>query len=72
MELRRRKWRETGEDCIMRSFIICTLHQILFGRSNQGGLVEGHEAHIGDMRNAYKILVGKSEGTRSLGKSRRM
>jgi hypothetical protein len=21
-----RKWRETGEDCIMRSFITCTLH----------------------------------------------
>jgi hypothetical protein len=26
----------TGEDCIMRSFIICTLHHILLGRSNQG------------------------------------
>jgi hypothetical protein len=24
------------EDCIMRSFITCTLHQILLGWSNQG------------------------------------
>jgi hypothetical protein len=23
--------REAGEDCIMRSFITCTLHQILLG-----------------------------------------
>jgi hypothetical protein len=23
------KWRETGEDCVMRSFITCTLHQKL-------------------------------------------
>jgi hypothetical protein len=29
--LRGRKWREAGEDCIMRSFITCTLHQILLG-----------------------------------------
>jgi hypothetical protein len=26
----------------------------------------GHVAHTGDMRNAYKILVEKSEGKRSL------
>jgi hypothetical protein len=26
---------------------------------------------MGDMRNAYKILVGKSEGKRSLGRPRR-
>jgi hypothetical protein len=28
---RGRKWRETGEDYIMRSFIMCTLYQILLG-----------------------------------------
>jgi hypothetical protein len=27
----KRKWQEAGEDCIMRSFITCTLHQILLG-----------------------------------------
>jgi hypothetical protein len=31
----------------------------------------GHVAHIGDMISAYKILVGKSEGNRSLGRPRR-
>jgi len=24
-----RKWRKAAENCIMKSFIICTLHQIL-------------------------------------------
>jgi hypothetical protein len=31
LDLRSRKWWETGEDCIMRSFKTCTLHQILLG-----------------------------------------
>jgi hypothetical protein len=26
-----------GECCIMRSFVTCTLHQMLLGRANQGG-----------------------------------
>jgi len=34
--LRGRKWREAGEDCIMKNFITCTLHQIL-GWSSRGG-----------------------------------
>ena len=25
----------TGEDCVLRSFIICAAHQTLFGRSGQ-------------------------------------
>jgi hypothetical protein len=32
----KRKWRETGEDFIMRSFITCTLHEMLLWQSNQG------------------------------------
>jgi hypothetical protein len=31
----------------------------------------GDGANIGEKRNAYKILVGKSEGKRSLGRPRR-
>jgi hypothetical protein len=31
LDLRQRKQQETGDDCIMRSFMICTDHQILFG-----------------------------------------
>jgi hypothetical protein len=28
---KRKKWQEAGEDCMMRSFIICTLRQVLLG-----------------------------------------
>jgi hypothetical protein len=31
------KLKEAGESCIMSSFIICTLHQIISRSSNQGG-----------------------------------
>jgi hypothetical protein len=31
------KWQEAGKDCIMRSFITSTLHQILLGWSNKRG-----------------------------------
>jgi hypothetical protein len=31
----------------------------------------GHVARIGEKRNAYKILVGKPEGKRALGRPRR-
>jgi len=34
--LKGRKWREAGEDCIMRSFVTCTLYKILLRLSNQG------------------------------------
>jgi hypothetical protein len=45
------KRQEAAEDCIMRSFITCTLHQI------NGDEIGGHVAHTGDMKHAYKILV---------------
>jgi hypothetical protein len=32
-----RKWWEAGEEHIMGSFTNCTLHQVLFRSSNQGG-----------------------------------
>jgi hypothetical protein len=31
LDLRGRKEQEAGEDCIMRSFMTCLLHQILLG-----------------------------------------
>jgi len=37
LDIRGRKWQEAGEVCIMRSFITCTLHQILLEGSNTGG-----------------------------------
>jgi hypothetical protein len=32
---------------------------------------EGHVARMGEMMNAYRILVGKQEGKRPLGRQRR-
>jgi hypothetical protein len=34
LDLRERKWWEAGEDCIMKSCLTCTLHQILLGWSS--------------------------------------
>jgi hypothetical protein len=64
---RGRKWREAGEDCVMRSFITCTHHQILSGcqiqENEMGGIRSTHE-----MRNVYKIVIGKPESRRALGR----
>jgi hypothetical protein len=34
---KREEWREAGGGSIMRSFITCTFHRMLLGRSNEGG-----------------------------------
>jgi hypothetical protein len=34
LDSRERMRQEAGEDCILRSSIICTLHQILLGQSS--------------------------------------
>jgi hypothetical protein len=31
LDITGRKWQEAGEDCIMRSFIICILYPVLLG-----------------------------------------
>jgi hypothetical protein len=46
--------REAGEDCIMRSFITCTLHQYYEGdqvKENMGITCSTH----GKVRNAYEF-----------------
>lgn len=50
------------------SLQICTPHQTLLEWSNEGGWGEwgGHVAHIGEKRDAYRVLVGKTEGKRRL------
>jgi hypothetical protein len=50
----------------MRNFIICTHPQI---KSRQMRWA-GHVARMGEERKLYKVLVGKSEGKRSLGRPR--
>jgi len=68
VDLRRRKWWEVGEDCIMRSFTTCTLHQMLLMIKSMR--LACQVAHTGKMRNAYNILVRKPEEERPLRKSR--
>jgi hypothetical protein len=51
----------------MGRFIICVRNQILIGPRKVRWAV--HTARMGEMRDAYKILFGKLEGKRSVGKS---
>jgi hypothetical protein len=56
----------------MRNFIICThppniIRQVKSRRMRWAG----HVARMGEERNVYKILVGKPEGKRPLGRPRR-
>jgi len=64
LNLRGRKWRKAGEECIMRSFITCALHHILLGWDK----TVGHVARTGEMRNVHNILVGKPKEKRPLGR----
>jgi hypothetical protein len=53
----------------MRNFIICTHPQISLGKSRRMRWV-GHAARMGEERKVYKVLVGKPEGKRPLGRPR--
>jgi len=64
LDLRGRKAREAGEDCIMRSFITCTLHQLL-GLLNQMRWA-GHVAYRGN----EKWIQSLDQGKRKLGRFR--
>jgi hypothetical protein len=65
LDLRGRKWWEAGEDCIMRSFITCTLHQTVLrdyiNENEIGGACRRH-----GMRNAYKNFGRKKLKGRDL------
>jgi hypothetical protein len=54
----------------MRNFIICTHPQISLGKSRRMRWA-GHVAGTGEERKVYKVLVGKPEGKRPLGRPRR-
>jgi len=70
LDLRERKWQEAGEDFIMRSFITCTLHKVLSGDQTKVDALSQHLACMVEMRNAYRILVGKPVGKRPVGRPR--
>jgi hypothetical protein len=54
----------------MKSFIIFIFYQIFFMWSSKGGGHGGAFRNDEEIRNAYVILVGKSEGKRVLGRPR--
>jgi hypothetical protein len=68
VDLRGRKLQEAGEDCIMRSFTTCTLHQILLGcDQDKKDKIGGHVVRMGD-KTEYKILIGKAKWRRPFGR----
>jgi len=54
----------------MTSFLTSSLRQILLGLSFEEADMGGACAHIGDVRNVYKILVVKTEVKRPFWKLR--
>jgi hypothetical protein len=56
----------------MRNFITCTLRQILIRMIKSRSMRwAGQATRMGEKRNAYRILMGKPEGKRPLGRPRR-
>jgi hypothetical protein len=56
-----------GENCIMRSFVTCAIIRMIKPRRMGWA---GHAALMGDKGNAYRILLGKTEEKRPLGRPR--
>jgi hypothetical protein len=62
------KLEEVAEDCIMRNFITCSPQHVIRVTESRRMRWAEHVARMGDMRNAYRTVVGKPEGKRSLGR----
>jgi hypothetical protein len=60
--------KRSGENYIMRNLMICTPHPLLFGCSNREERNGRGMQHVGERRGVYRILVGKPEGKRPLGR----
>jgi hypothetical protein len=53
----------------MKSLMICTCHPVLFGVIETRRMIwAGHVAIMGKRRGLYRVLVGKPEGKRPLGR----
>jgi hypothetical protein len=58
--------REVRENSIIRSFITYTLRQAQLEWSSEGGEIDKTCSTDGESMNVYRILMGKTEGNRSL------
>jgi len=66
------RYQGSGENYIKKSLMICTPHSLIVRviKSRRMTWV-GHVARMGERRGVYRILVGKREGKRPLGRPRR-
>jgi hypothetical protein len=55
----------------MMNFTACILHRILLGIKSRRMKWVGHVARMGEGRGVYRVLVGRPEGKRPLGRHRR-
>jgi hypothetical protein len=58
LDLRGRKWREAGEDCIMRSFVTCKLHQIKEDEIGGACSMHGRDENLEDLGIDGRIILG--------------
>jgi hypothetical protein len=64
------KWQEAGENCTMKSSIICSSDIIRMAKSRRMRWA-GHVVLMTEMRNVYKIFVGKPKGKSLLRRPKR-
>jgi hypothetical protein len=60
-----------GENCIMMNFMTCILRQIFRVIKSRRMRWAGHVARMGEGRDVYRVLVGRSECKRPVGRHRR-
>jgi len=60
-----------GENYIMRSLMFCTAHPYCAGDKIEKNEMGGACSVYGERRGLYRVLVGKTEGKRPLGRPRR-
>ena len=70
--LKEMKLQENVESCIMLSYMYCILRlNIIRNLKSRRLRWAGHAVRMEQSRNVYRVLVGKPEGKRPLGRPRR-
>jgi hypothetical protein len=60
-----------GENCIMMNFTACILHRLVRVIKSRRMRWAEHVARMGEGRGVYRVLVGRPEVKRPLGRPRR-